>query len=182
MGRCDGGRLGNFSSSCYLKNKNEVGSKVGLNSGRRVRGRISEERTWEIVIKGSGRPCTYRMLPGCSEVCLRFVVLSLTWYQAVYQCVFLLPLSGIQVQVWNSPRFVFHQVVLMVWYHIHIAHGKTRCTESLKTPQKKYTGHELFTLQEVIYFQRICHFLGIILFPLDFEFLFSKTFIPGEVT
>lgn len=60
------------------------------------------------------------------------------------------------------------EVGLVVWYYVHTATGKTRYASSLGNSQTKFTGSELFTLQEMIYSQRICRFLGITLCTLDF--------------
>lgn len=74
----------------------------------------------------------------------------------------------VQVQVWNGPRAVACEAELVVWYHVHTATGRTRYASSLGNSQTKLTGSELFTLQEMIYSQRICRFLGITLPTLDF--------------
>ena len=74
----------------------------------------------------------------------------------------------VQVQVWNGPRAVAREAELAVWYHAHTATGRTRYASSLGNSRTKFTGSELFTLQEMIYSQRICRFLGITLPTLDF--------------
>ena len=74
----------------------------------------------------------------------------------------------VQVQVLNGPRAVAREAELVVWYHVHTATGRTRYASSLGNSQTKLTGSELFTLQEMIYSQRICRFLGITLPTLDF--------------
>lgn len=59
------------------------------------------------------------------------------------------------------------EVGLVVWNYVHTATGKTRYASSLGNSQTEFTGSELFTLQEMIYSQRICRFLGIALCTLD---------------
>ena len=85
--RCDGGRMGNFSSDCYLKCCNRKQGWYQLREIRKEeRWKVSQERRWKIVFSESGGGkgvCTHRT-PHSSKAHLRFVVMSLMWGQAAH--------------------------------------------------------------------------------------------------